>query len=134
MLKVGKSLLVYLQSMSDIKFKTADNIYSADTDFIGKLYFLTTEEGGRSEITDEIYRPLFKLKDGLDLTSADQKFIGKDRVKPGDTIQSEMRIIWKDPYIGGLSKGAEFVLREGSQVVATGEILKVLNEKLRIKE
>ena len=120
--------------MSDIKFKTAEKIYSVDTDFIGKLYFLTTEEGGRSEITDEIYRPLFKLKDGFDLTSADQKFIGKDRVNPGDTIQSEMRIIWKDPYIGALSEGAEFVLREGSQVVATGEILKVLNQKLRIKE
>ena len=126
--------MLYLQSMSDLNLKTADNIYSVDTDFIGKLYFLTTEEGGRSEITDEIYRPLFKLKDSLDLTSADQKFIGKDRVKPGDTIQSEMRIIWKDPYIGALSEGAEFVLREGSQVVATGEILKVLNEKLRIKE
>ena len=118
--------------MSDIKFKTADNIYSADTDFIGKLYFLTTEEGGRSEITDEIYRPLFKLKDGLDLTSADQKFIGKDRVKPGDTIQSEIRIIWKEPYVRNLSEGVEFVLREGSQVVATGEILKVLNERLRM--
>ena len=126
--------MLYLQSMSDLNLKTADNIYSVDTDFIGKLYFLTTEEGGRSEITDEIYRPLFKLKDSLDLTSADQKFIGKDRVKPGDTVQSEMRIIWKDPYIGALSEGAEFVLREGSQVVATGEILKVLNEKLRIKE
>ena len=126
--------MLYLQSMSDLNLKTADNIYSADTDFIGKLYFLTTEEGGRSEITDEIYRPLFKLKDSLDLTSADQKFIGKDRVKPGDTIQSEMRIIWKDPYVGTLSEGAEFVLREGSQVVATGEILKVLNEKLKIKE
>ena len=134
MLKVGKSLLVYLQNMSDIKFKTADNIYSADTDFIGKLYFLTTEEGGRSEITDEIYRPLFKLKDGLDLTSADQKFIGKDRVKPGDTIQSEIRIIWKEPYVRNLSEGSEFVLREGSQVVATGEILRVLNEKLKIQE
>lgn len=132
MLKVGKSLLLYLQSMSDIKFKTADNIYSADTDFIGKLYFLTTEEGGRSEITDEIYRPLFKLKDGLDLTSADQKFIGKDRVKPGDTIQSEIRIIWKEPYVRNLSEGSEFVLREGSQVVATGKILKVLNEKLKM--
>ena len=126
--------MLYLQSMSDLNLKTADNIYSADTDFIGKLYFLTTEEGGRSEITDEIYRPLFKLKDSLDLTSADQKFIGKDRVKPGDTIQSEMRIIWKDPYVGALSEGAEFVLREGSQIVATGEILKVLNEKLKIKE
>ena len=126
--------MLYLQSMSDLNLKTADNIYSVDTDFIGKLYFLTTEEGGRSEITDEIYRPLFKLKDSLDLTSADQKFIGKDRVKPGDTIQSEMRIIWKDPYVGALSEGAEFVLREGSQVVATGEILKVLNEKLKIKE
>ena len=126
--------MLYLQSMSDLNLKTADNIYSADTDFIGKLYFLTTEEGGRSEITDEIYRPLFKLKDSLDLTSADQKFIGKDRVKPGDTIQSEMRIIWKDPYVGALSAGAEFVLREGSQIVATGEILKILNEKLKIKE
>ena len=61
--------------MSDIKFKTADNIYSADTDFIGKLYFLTTEEGGRSEITDEIYRPLFKLKDGYLLSIARGQFI-----------------------------------------------------------
>jgi translation elongation factor EF-Tu-like GTPase len=119
--------------MSDIKFKTADNIYSLDTDFIGKLYFLTVEEGGRSEMTDEIYRPLFKLKNHLDLTSADQKFIGKNRVKPGDTIQSEIRIIWKDPYIGSLSEGAEFVLREGSQVVATGQIMKVLNQKLKLK-
>ena len=119
--------------MSDIKFKSADNIYSADTDFIGKLYFLTTEEGGRSAITDEIYRPLFKLKDGLDLTSADQKFIGKNRVKPGDTIQSEIRIIWKEPYIGALYEGADFVLREGSQVVATGKILKVLNQKLKMQ-
>jgi len=119
--------------MDGISFKDSDKIYNANTDFIGKLYFLTTEEGGRSEETEEIYRPLFKLKDGKDLTSADQRFIGKTTVKPGDTIHSEMRVIWKDPFVGALSKGTEFVLREGPQVVATGEILEVLNEQLLLK-
>jgi len=119
--------------MGDLNFKNSENIYKSDTDFIGKLYFLTTEEGGRSEETEEIYRPLFKLKDGKELTSADQQFIGKTTVLPGDSIHSEMRVIWKDPFIGALSVGTEFVLREGPQVVARGEILEVLNEKLLVK-
>ena len=54
--------------MNGINFKDSDKIYNSNTDFIGKLYFLTTEEGGRSEKTEEIYRPLFKLKDGKELT------------------------------------------------------------------
>lgn len=110
--------------------KTSDNIYKSDSDFIGKLYFLTTEEGGRADVTEEIYRPLFKLKDGRDLTSADQKFVEKETVLPGDTVHSEMRIIWKEPFVGALSVGTEFVLREGSQIVATGVIVEILNKEL----
>lgn len=116
--------------MSELNFKKADNIYKKDTDFVAKLYFLTTEEGGRSEETEVIYRPLFKLKEGKDLTSADQQFIGKTTVLPGDSVHSEIRILWKEPFKGGLSVGTQFVLREGSQIVAQGEILKVLNEEL----
>lgn len=119
--------------MSELNFKKAENIYKADTDFIGKLYFLTTEEGGRSEETEAIYRPLFKLKDGKELTSADQRFIGKTTVLPGDSIHSEMRVIWKEPFIGALSVGTEFVLREGSQIVARGEVLEVINQELIAK-
>lgn len=113
--------------------KTAEDIYQRDSDFIGEIYFLSIEEGGLSAPVESGFRPLFKLKGGKELTSSDQQFIGKNKALPGETITSEVRIIWKDPFIGNLTEGTEFELREGATLIGIGTITQVLNAKLQIQ-
>lgn len=112
-------------------FKTHNDIYSDTTDFICELAFLTADEGGRTEIISDIYRPLFKIQGLNELTSADVSFLNTDVVVPGDKVEAMVRIIWTAPYEGKLAEQLDFVLREGAQIVAKGVITKVLNEKLK---
>lgn len=111
-------------------FKTSDKIYKENSDFTCTITFLTSEEGGKDEEISGIYRPLFKIADHKQLTSADIQFEDQDKAFPGDTVSAKVRILWVSGYEGQLHNGQEFILREAKQTVATGVILEVLNEKL----
>lgn len=102
-------------------------------DFVAKVRFVTTEEGGRKGFAATGYRPTFKLLDQTEMTSAKQKFRGTDQVQPGQEVISEIRIIWVEAFEQKLSVGTDFELREGSRTVAKGEIIEVINERLRKK-
>lgn len=102
-------------------------------DFIAKIRFLTTEEGGRTGYAASGYRPAFKLPDQTEMTSAEQKFRGTDKVNPGQEVISEIRILWIDAFEQKLSVGTTFELREEPKIVAKGQIIEVTNERLRKK-
>jgi translation elongation factor EF-Tu-like GTPase len=63
-------------------------------------------------------------------TSGQQKFIDKKVVYPGETITAEIAIISVEFFKHQLSEGMSFEFREGSRIIGTGKILKVLNPQI----
>ena len=111
--------------------ETSPTIKTEQPDFIAKVRFLTSEEGGRTGYAASGYRPAFKLPDQTEMTSAEQKFEGTDIVYPGQEVISTIRIIWVEAFAQKLSIGTDFELREGPRIVAKGQIIEVINERLR---
>lgn len=108
-----------------------DKANKGNPDFIAEVTYLTTEEGGRSHFAANGYRPHFQIKDKKEMTSAEQLFIGKDKVAPGETVNTEIRILRHETFEGLLDKGTGFQLGEGPKIVANGIILEVLNKRLQ---
>ena len=96
-------------------------------DFIAELQYLTTEQGGRKTAALSGYRPQVKFAFSNNQTSGQQKFIDKYTVYPGDKVFAEIAIISTDFLIAKLEIGLQFDFREGSRVIGTGIITKVLN-------
>ncbi|AHM60045.1 protein chain elongation factor ef-tu [Flammeovirgaceae bacterium 311] len=109
-----------------------DTVRKTAPDFVARLDYLTTEAGGRKGYAASGYRPHFQIEGLNVLTSAEQIFIDKDKVYPGETVTAEIRILSTDTFAGLLYEGMDFKLAEVVRVVATGKILEVLNEKLKI--
>lgn len=101
-------------------------------DFIATVTYLTPEQGGRKTPANSGYRPQFKISDIEMQTSGEQKFIGKDSVLPGETIEAEITILSPQFFIQKLFVGKHFEFREGSRIVAKGIINKIVNKELEI--
>jgi len=110
-----------------------DTIRKPKPDFIARVQYLTSEQGGRTGYAATGYRPAFKIPEKKEMTSAEQKFIGTDRVEPGEEVLTEIRILWIEAFQEQLEAGTKFELREGDRIVAIGEIQEVRNEKLKKK-
>lgn len=100
-------------------------------DFIAKLHYLTTKEGGRSTPAFSGYRPQVKFPFSEMQTSGQQIFIDKEEVYPGDNVNAEITIISVEYYKKRLYPGLQFEFREGSKIIGTGEIIEVLNKELK---
>ncbi len=107
-----------------------NEIDKGDPDFIAQLQYLTTEEGGRKGYAASGYRPHVKFDGKNLLTSGEQLFIDKDKVFPGDTVKAEIRILTVDAFIDYLFQGQNFEVSEGPHLVARGQIIEVVNQKL----
>lgn len=100
------------------------------TDFIAKLSYRTTDEGGRQTPAKSGYRTQVKFDFTEMQTSGQQTFIGKDTVFPGDTVEAKIKILSPDYFAGSLTEGMHFEFREGATVIGTGEIEYIVNDKL----
>ncbi len=100
-------------------------------DFTANVKYLTTEEGGRKGYAASGYRPHFQLIGKKEMTSAEQLFINKDKVFPGESVSAEIRILGVETFEGLLYEGLEFKLGEGNRIVAEGVIKEVINKKLK---
>lgn len=100
------------------------------TDFIAKLSYRTTNEGGRQTPAISGYRPQVKFEFTEMQTSGQQTFIDKDTVFPGDTVDAKIKILSPDYFAGCLTEGMQFEFREGATVIGTGEIKYIVNDKL----
>ena len=91
------------------------------THFIGQVYVLTKEEGGRHTPFFNGYRPQFYFRT-TDVTGNIKLPEGVEMVMPGDNIDMEITLI--TPI--AIEQGLRFAIREGGRTVGSGVVSKVI--------
>ena len=91
------------------------------THFIGQVYVLTKEEGGRHTPFFNGYRPQFYFRT-TDVTGDIKLPEGVEMVMPGDNIDMEIKLI--TPI--AIEQGLRFAIREGGRTVCYGVVAKVI--------
>ena len=91
------------------------------THFIGQVYVLTKEEGGRHTPFFNGYRPQFYFRT-TDVTGDIKLPEGVEMVMPGDNIDMEIKLI--TPI--AIEQGLRFAIREGGRTVGSGVVAKVI--------
>ena len=91
------------------------------THFIGQVYVLTKEEGGRHTPFFNGYRPQFYFRT-TDVTGDIKLTEGVEMVMPGDNIDMEIKLI--TPI--AIEQGLRFAIREGGRTVGSGVVAKVI--------
>ncbi|HEX7667612.1 MAG TPA: elongation factor Tu [Polyangiaceae bacterium] len=89
--------------------------------FMGEVYVLKKEEGGRHTPFFTNYRPQFYMRT-TDVTGTCQLPEGTKMVMPGDNITMEIELI--TPV--GLEEQMRFAIREGGRTVGAGIVTKVI--------
>jgi len=102
------------------------------TDFIATVTYLTPEQGGRKTPAHTGYRPHFQIEGYDIITSAQQTFIGKDIVMPGETVDAQVILLCPKVFFKRLFVGQSCEFCEGARLVATGKIKAILNSELEI--
>jgi elongation factor Tu len=91
------------------------------TEFMGEVYVLKKEEGGRHKAFFPGYRPQFYIRT-MDVTGAITLPEGVEMVMPGDNVNLHVALI--TPV--ALDVGQRFAIREGGLTVGAGVITKIL--------
>ena len=91
------------------------------THFMGQVYVLTKEEGGRHTPFFNGYRPQFYFRT-TDVTGNIKLPDGVEMVMPGDNIDMEITLI--TPI--AIEEGLRFAIREGGRTVGSGVVTKVI--------
>jgi elongation factor Tu len=102
------------------------NSITPHTTFLGEVYVLTKEEGGRHTPFFPNYRPQFYFRT-TDVTGQILELMARDGGKaemcmPGDNIQMKVQII--NPI--AMEDGLRFAIREGGRTVGSGVVTKIL--------
>ena len=93
-----------------------------ETHFMGQVYVLTKEEGGRHTPFFNGYRPQFYFRT-TDVTGNIKLPDGVEMVMPGDNIDMEITLI--TPI--ACEEGRRFAIREGGRTVGSGVVTKILD-------
>ncbi len=91
------------------------------TKFLGEVYVLKKEEGGRHTPFFQGYRPQFYIRT-MDVTGNVKLPDSVEMVMPGDNINLEVELI----VPVALEAGSRFAIREGGRTVGAGVITKIL--------
>ena len=92
------------------------------THFLGQIYVLKKEEGGRHTPFHNKYRPQFFIHT-LDVTGEISLPEGVEMVMPGDNVEINVQLI--TPV--ALNEGLRFAIREGGRTVGAGQVIKILD-------
>jgi translation elongation factor EF-Tu-like GTPase len=106
-------------------------VITGDADFIAVLKYFTPEEGGRSKPVFSGYFPIVKFPFSKISTGGKQKFINKEIVYPGETVEAEIEVIGPHLFLNQLSEGMEFEISEGITIIGTGTIKQIINQDLK---
>ena len=90
------------------------------TEFLGEVYVLKKDEGGRHTPFFSGYRPQFYIGT-LDVTGSVDLPEGVEMVMPGDSVNLKVKLI----VPVALESGSRFAIREGGRTVGAGVITKV---------
>ncbi|MCL1796643.1 MAG: elongation factor Tu [Clostridia bacterium] len=91
------------------------------THYVGQVYVLTKEEGGRHTPFFDGYRPQFYFRT-TDVTGNIKLPNGVEMVMPGDNIEMECTLI--TPI--AIEEGLRFAIREGGRTVGSGVVIQVI--------
>jgi elongation factor Tu len=91
------------------------------TEFMGNVYILSKEEGGRHTPFFDGYKPQFYFRT-TDVTGVAHLPEGVEMVMPGDNV--EMRVELDKPI--AMEEGLRFAIREGGRTVGAGRVTKIL--------
>ncbi len=91
------------------------------TDFVGQVYVLKKEEGGRHTPFFNGYRPQFYFRT-TDVTGTIELPAGTEMVMPGDNIEMTINLT-KDV---AMEEGMRFAIREGGRTVGSGVVTKII--------
>jgi len=89
--------------------------------FLGQVYVLKAEEGGRHTPFFPGYRPQFYVRT-TDVTGSVKLASGVEMVMPGDNANIEVELI----TTVALEKGSRFAIREGGRTVGAGVVTEVV--------
>ena len=90
--------------------------------FLGQIYVLKKEEGGRHTPFHNKYRPQFFIRT-LDVTGEITLPAGVEMVMPGDNVEIDVQLI--TPV--ALNENLRFAIREGGRTVGAGQVTKILD-------
>jgi len=90
--------------------------------FMGEVYVLRKDEGGRHKAFFPGYRPQFYIRT-MDVTGAITLPEGVEMVMPGDNVNLQVELI--TPV--ALEQGSTFAIREGGLTVGAGVITQILD-------
>ena len=90
--------------------------------FLGQIYVLKKEEGGRHTPFHNKYRPQFFIRT-LDVTGEITLPEGVEMVMPGDNVEINVMLI--TPV--ALNENLRFAIREGGRTVGAGQVIKILD-------
>ena len=91
------------------------------TKFMGEVYVLRRDEGGRHKAFFSGYRPQFFVRT-MDVTGTVQLPEGVEMVMPGDNVNLEVELI----VPVALEQGSKFAIREGGLTVGAGVITEII--------
>ncbi len=91
------------------------------TKFVGQVYVLNKEEGGRHTPFFNNYRPQFYFRT-TDVTGSIKLPDGVEMVMPGDNIEINVELI--TPI--AMEEGLRFAIREGGRTVGSGVVAKIV--------
>ncbi len=92
------------------------------TKFMGEIYVLTKEEGGRHTPFFSGYKPQFFFRTS-DITGSIKLPQGVEMCMPGDNVQMEVDLQGK-PI--AMEEGVRFAVREGGRTVGAGVVTKII--------
>jgi elongation factor Tu len=91
------------------------------TAFMGEVYVLRRDEGGRHTPFFKGYRPQFYIQT-MDVTGSVELPEGVEMVMPGDNVNLQVELI----VPVALEAGSRFAIREGGRTVGSGVITQVI--------
>jgi len=91
------------------------------TEFLGQVYILTKDEGGRHTPFFDGYRPQFYFRT-TDVTGVAHLPEGTEMVMPGDNVEIRGELI--GPI--AMEEGLRFAIREGGRTVGSGRVTKII--------
>ena len=93
------------------------------TKFVGQVYVLSKEEGGRHTPFFNNYRPQFYFRT-TDVTGIISLPEGTEMCMPGDNVDMKVELI--TPI--AIEKGLRFAIREGGRTVGSGVVIAINND------
>ncbi len=124
--RAGENVGILLRGIDKNKIQrgmvlTAPNTCKPHTEFVGQVYILTKEEGGRHKPFFSGYRPQFYFRT-TDITGSITLAEGVEMVMPGDNVEFTAALI--API--ALEEGMRFAMREGGRTIGAGTVSKII--------